>query len=79
MKLRNIKKFRFIATFLLIGAFSISANAHCDTMDGPTVIDGQKAMKENIDIATKKGIEEGRKQAAKEAELKKQKQVSSNW
>lgn len=47
MKLRNIKKFRFIATFLLIGAFSISANAHCDTMDGPTVIDGQKAMKEN--------------------------------
>ena len=47
MRLKNIKKFRFIATFLLIGTFSISANAHCDTMDGPTVIDGQKSMKEN--------------------------------
>ena len=47
MKLKNIKKFGFITTFLLLGAFSINANAHCDTMDGPTIIDAQKAMKEN--------------------------------
>ena len=46
MKLKNIKKLGFITSFLIIGAFT-NANAHCDTMDGPTVIDGQKAMKEN--------------------------------
>ena len=48
--------------------------------NAPYTVDAfQKAMKENYDAATKKGIEEGRKQAAKEAELKRQKQVSSNW
>ena len=47
MKLKNMKEFGIITTFLLLGAFSTNVFAHCDTMDGPTVIDGQKAMKEN--------------------------------
>lgn len=47
MKLKNINKFGFITAFLLLGIFTTSAVAHCDTMDGPTVIDGYKAMNEN--------------------------------
>lgn len=47
MKLKNIKKFGFITTMLIMGVFTVNANAHCDTMDGPTVLDGKKAMQEN--------------------------------
>ncbi len=31
----------------IIAMLPLTANAHCDTMDGPTVVDGRKAMENN--------------------------------
>ena len=67
MKLRNIKKFGFITTFLIVGAFATNSNAHCDTMDGPTVIDGQRAMKENNINYALKWIQPNAEKELKEA------------
>lgn len=48
------RKFKFkktlgvlLASTAVMVMIPISASAHCDTMDGPTVIDGQKAMENN--------------------------------
>lgn len=67
MQLKNTKKIGFITTFLLLGAFSLNANAHCDTMDGPTVLDGQKAMKENNINYALKWVEPSSEKEIKEA------------
>lgn len=54
MKLKNLKKIGLLTAFLSFGIFAVNANAHCDTLDGPTVIDGQKAMiNNNINYALK--------------------------
>ncbi len=37
----------FIAAMAIIMMLPITASAHCDTMDGPTVADAEKAMAEN--------------------------------
>lgn len=37
----------FIMIFAIIIALPIMASAHCDTMDGPTVADGKKAIEAN--------------------------------
>ena len=67
MKLRNIKKFGFITTFLIVGAFATNSNANCDTIDGPTVIDGQRAMKENNINYALKWIQPNAEKELKEA------------
>lgn len=36
-----------MAAFLVMVMLPLNASAHCDTMDGPTVADGQRAMAEN--------------------------------
>lgn len=36
-----------MAALLIMIMLPITASAHCDTMDGPTVVDGKKAMAEN--------------------------------
>lgn len=50
----NIKKSKriksiwtFIAAIAVMLMIPITASAHCDTMDGPTVADGKKAMESN--------------------------------
>lgn len=43
-----------VAALVIITMVPLSASAHCDTMDGPTVVDGQKAMeKDNINYVLK--------------------------
>ncbi|AHM57638.1 LysM domain protein (plasmid) [Peptoclostridium acidaminophilum DSM 3953] len=44
----------FIITLTIILFMPVKANAHCDTMDGPTAIDGRKALEtNNINYALK--------------------------
>lgn len=44
----------FLIALLMILAFPQKARAHCDTMDGPTAIDGMKALEtKNINYALK--------------------------
>ncbi len=38
----------FTMAVLMIMAFPKKASAHCDTMDGPTAIDGMKALEQRI-------------------------------
>lgn len=37
----------FMVAMAILLMLPLTANAHCDTMDGPTVADGKKAMEEN--------------------------------
>jgi hypothetical protein len=50
----------FTIVVLIILAFPKKASAHCDTMDGPTAIDGMKALEtKNINYALKWIMPEG--------------------
>jgi len=51
VNLLKSKVMKSVGAFIVAGAFilmlPLTANAHCDTMDGPTVADGIKAMESN--------------------------------
>ena len=48
MRSKFVKTFgAILATMALVLMFPLAASAHCDTMDGPTVTDGFKAIESN--------------------------------
>jgi hypothetical protein len=60
----------FSLAVIMILAFPKKASAHCDTMDGPTAIDGMKALEtKNINYALKWIMSEGDEELAEVFQL----------